>query len=417
MRRAAIAWLAILTLAVPAVGDRVVLKDGRTFEGTVTESEGKVVIEHAYGTISFSASEVASIERGPTAAEQLEMQLALINRTDPEALFELSKWARNNDLPTQAKELLKEVLELDGDHPGARKLLGYVRADGKWLDVPAAMQLAQGKLEAGQCRVLLKELLPALEEVAGEAKQKLLIKDLQANSQLRVGQFAEALKSFELLASKTSPPESLRYAAVAEILKSHADGMYVVTEPYPPVAMLLGPAPPAVEPGPASLAEPAVLASALRDRARAAIRKARAVVEEGRRLETTEPEAAKAKYALAGKDFDLADAVVPNIARSYRVEIARRRIAMITKSMNIEAEKFDTLKAELGKRDMTPAGYRDLLVRMLRALNHVHSDLGAILQITGPFERELVLEVTDATHRLQRVNALRDVLTQELNGK
>ena len=40
-----------------------------------------------------------------------------------------------------------------------------------------------------------------------------------------------------------------------------------------------------------------------------------------------------------------------------------------------------------------------------------------ILQLAGPFERELVLELTDATHRLQRVDALREVLTQELHGK
>lgn len=417
MRRTAIAWLAILALAASAVGDRVVLNDGRTFEGAVTESEGKIVIEHAYGTISFPLSEVAGIERGPTLVERFEMQLALIARNDPEALFELARWAGNNALPNRSKELLGEVLELDGDHASARRLLGYVRADGKWLDVPAGLQLARGKLEAGKYAVLLKELLPALEQIAGDARQKLKIKHIRAHSHLRARQFAKAAKSFELLAGEAPAPDSIRYAAVASILKARPDGMYVLAEPYPPIAMLLGRPAPAVEPGPASLAEPSVLSAALRDHAKAAIKKARAVVGEGKKLELTEPEAAKAKYALAAKTFDLADAIVPNIARFDRVEIARRRIAMITRSMNIEAGKFDTLKAELGKRELTPAAYRDLIVRMLRALNHVRSDLGVILQLVGPFERELVLELTDATHRLQRVDALREVLTQELHGK
>lgn len=416
MSRAAILWLAVLALAASAAGDRVILKDGRTFDGTVTESEGKLVIEHAYGTISFRLSEVASIERGPTAAEQLEMQLALVARNDPEVLFELSLWAKANDLPVQARELLGEVLKLDGDHAGARKLLGYVRADGKWLDVPAALELAEGKLAAGKHQVLLRELLPALSEIVADAKGKLLIGRLRAQGQLRSGRFAEAAKSFELLAGKAAPPESIRYGAIAAILTSHPDGMYVVAEPYPPIAMLLGRPGPAVEPGPASLADPSVLSAALRDRAKAAIKTARAILDEARKLELTEPEAAKAKYALASKSFDQADAMVPRIARSYRVEIARRRIGMITKSMNIEAGKFDALKAELGKRDLTPAAYRELIVRMLRALNHVRSDLGAILELAGPFERELVLEVTDATHRRQRVDALREVLSRELHG-
>lgn len=279
------------------------------------------------------------------------------------------------------------------------------------------MQLAQGKLEAGKYAVLLKELLPALEQIAGDARQKLKIKHIRAHSHLRARQFAKAAKSFELLSGEAPAPDSIRYAAVASILKARPDGMYVLAEPYPPIAMLLGRPAPAVESGPASLAEPSVLSAALRDHAKAAIKKARAVVGEGKKLELTEPEAAKAKYALAAKTFDLADAIVPNIARFDRVEIARRRIAMITRSMNIEAGKFDTLKAELGKRELTPAAYRDLIVRMLRALNHVRSDLGVILQLAGPFERELVLELTDATHRLQRVDALREVLTQELHGK
>ena len=51
---------------------------------------------------------------------------------------------------------------------------------------------------------------------------------------------------------------------------------------------------------------------------------------------------------------------------------------------------------------------------MLRALSHVRSDLNAILELAQPFEREFVLEVTDAKLRLQRVSAMREVLSKEI---
>ncbi len=264
--------------------------------------------------------------------------------------------------------------------------------------------------------MLLTELLPAIEAVATEAKQQRQIKHVEAHALLRSKQFAKAEKAFELLATKSTSADAIRYGAVAEILKTHPDGMYVLSESYPPLAMLLDSPGPVVEAGPASLARPDVLSAALRDHAKAAIKDGRAAMDEAGKLELTEPEAAKSKYALAQKKLDAADAIVPNIARSYRVEIARRRIAMITKGMNVEAGKFDTLKAELGKRDLTPAVYRDRVVRMLRALNRVRSDLEAVLKLAAPFGPELILEITDATHRLQRVDALREILLQELHG-
>jgi hypothetical protein len=416
MKRALLGWLVLSALVLPAGADRVVLKDGRPFEGTAKEAEGKVLVEMTYGTVSFPASEVEKIERMPTASDQLDALLAKTDRADANALYQAAVWARQNDLPRRGDDLLREVLALDGDHAGARRLLGYVKAEGKWLEVPAAIELARGKLEAGKGEELPDDLLAALGEAASDPQQKLQVKDIEANARLRAGQFQQAAKCFEFLAAKATGADAVRYAAIVEILKVHPDGMYLLTEDYPPTAMLLGGAP-AAESGPASLARPAVLAAALRDAAKAHIATARRLMDEGKKLEQTEPEAAKARYTQAGRSFDAADALIPNIARSYRVEVARRLIALITKDMNVEAAKFDALKAELGKRDLSPAAYANLIQRMLRSLNNVRGDLEAILQLAGAFERDLVLEVADANLRLQRVNALRDILSQELHGK
>ncbi|MHC4716809.1 MAG: hypothetical protein ACYS5V_07565 [Planctomycetota bacterium] len=392
------------------------LTSPRTFEGKVTEADGNVLIEMSYGTIRFPATKVESIQRMPTAAEVLEWQLSQIDRTDPDALTQAAEWARENDLSKQADELLVDVLAIDADHARARKLLGYLRADGKWLKVPEAMALATARLEAGRYESLLCDLLPAIAELARDDKQRLALKDLQARGRLRAGQFALAVKVFRTLAAESPPSDAAPYEAIVAILDKHPDGMYVVREAYPATAMLLSANPAPLKPGPASLSRPRVLAAALRDHAKQQVARGRKLMKQAAALENTEPEAAKARYERAGECFDAADAVVPRIARSYRVEIARRRVEAITDGIKVEAEKFDLLKAELGKRNLSPAAFRELLTRMLRALNHIRSDLMAVLRLAEPFERELILEVTDAKGELHKINALRDILSQEMNG-
>ena len=415
-RSAAVLLVCVSMLAAPAAGDRIVLKDGRTFEGRVTESKGKVLIELPYGTLSFPSSDVVSIERGPGPMDLYRARLAVTDRKDPDKLAELARWAKGRGLARQAEELLRQALALDGDHAPARKLLGFVKADGKWLKAGEALKLAEAKLQAGKLDVLFEQLLPALEEVVENARQRLRLKAVRAHALLRARKFAKAAKAFGSLAGKLTGPGAVRCGAIASILKTHPDGMYVLSEPHAPLAMLLGTPEEAGRAGPASLARPEVLAAALRDQAKAAIKAGRGLMGEGKKLELTEPEAAKAKYDQAGKAFDRADALVPKIARSWRVEIARRRIAMITKDMNIWAGRFDVLKEQLAKRDLTPAAYASLIFHMLRALKNVQSDLEAMLALATPFHRELVLEVTDATMRLQRIVALRKVLLQELRA-
>ena len=414
MRRAAPVWLAVVLLPAIALADRVVLKDGRVFEGRASEADGKVLVELNLGTISFPAGEVESIERGPTSGDMLEWQLSQIDRTDPAALFQVAEWARQRDLATQSDDLLREVISLKPEHAQARKLLGFVPADGKWLKVPAALELAESKVNAGKCEGLLNDLLPAIIDLAGSAAERRQARELQARARLRARQFDLAQQAYQQLADTTSVPDSVRYAAAAAVLAEHPDGMYVVTEPYPPTAGLLGGGAEAIKPGPASLADEKVLAAALRERAKSAIKRGRSLMDEGRTLEAGEPDSAKARYATAGKYFDEADAVVPNIARSYRIEIARRRIGIVANEMNVEARKFDELKARIGEG--TPAEYKDLLTRMLRALGQVRGSLETTLQLTNPFQQELVIEYEDAKLQLQRVNALRDLLSEELRG-
>jgi len=332
-------------------------------------------------------------------------------------LIDLAIWAKEKGLRKQCKEVLEEVLELQPDNELARKLLGFVRVDGKWVNFAEALQLAQAKLEAGRYKILLEKLLPALKEAASKDSQVFQIKQIEAYTHLRAGHFVRAAGCFKELSERAKSPESIRYKTIAEILDEHPRGMYVITEPYPPTAMLFGSAGTVVKPGPASLTRGEVLQAALRDRAKRIIGKGRELMKQGKKLESVNSDTAKSKYALAEKLFEKADAIVPNIARSWRVEITRRRIAMITNDINAQAAKFDALKAELGKRDLTPSEYANLVNRMQVSLKRICEDLQLVLKIASSYERELILDVTDAKYRLQRVKALQEILRQEVDGK
>ena len=409
MKQVLAAMLVACAVALSAAGDRVRLKDGRVIEGKVKQADGEVLVELNYGVVSFPASQVESIERMPTPAEVVEWRLTQIERTDPDALFEIAQWAADNDLPRVSDELLREVLELNGDHARARKMLGYVKADGKWITVAQGLELADGKLAAGRYDLLLSALLPALREAVASPADRLRLDVVAARCRLRGKQFPLAAQAYEKLAQAAPLPDSARYAAVADILKTHPDGMYVVTEAAS--VDLAGPGAPAVENGPASLADPPVLASALRDRAKAAIDAARGHMAEGKKLEAREPESAAAQYARAARRLDEADGIVPNIARGFRVEIARRRILMVSSDIKTQAEVFDQLKARLGS--VSPAAYEGHLTRMLRALGHVRGDLEAILEIAAPFPNDLSLEIIDAKAQLERIKAVRGILVRE----
>ncbi len=67
------------------------------------------------------------------AKAELEKKMAAVNKEDAKALFELSMWAEANSLSADSKRLLRQVIKVDKDHAEARKLLGYVQFDGKWV--------------------------------------------------------------------------------------------------------------------------------------------------------------------------------------------------------------------------------------------------------------------------------------------
>lgn len=417
MTRAMLSACLVALFSAAALADKLILTDGRTFTGTVTVEADTVLIKVPYGTLRFPKNQVERIELKDTPEQEFRKKLGETSLEDPEALFALAQWADKNTLGRQASDLYALILKLDPDHAATRRVLGYVHIGRQWLTFAKALEQAQGKLEAGSYAALLDDVLPALKAAAGSRKMHLQVMDLEAHTLLRSRQFAEAARAFAELARKSEGPAVIRNEAIAGILTKSPDGMHVLREASPPTAVLFHNGSPSIQPGPASLANPAVLTEALRDLAKKDIAAGRKHMAEAARLERTDPDAAAAKYAQAERIFDHADALVARISLSHRLEISRRKIAAIRKDVDADARKFDEAMTKLGVRDMSPQAYRQMILRLLHHLDNTRDDLKRILAIAKPYPEQLVLEIKWAELDLTRVQGMRKILQAELDGR
>ena len=416
MARAIVTGCLLVLSASAAEADRLELLDGRKFEGVVTVQGQTVAIEVSYGTLQFPKSDVHRIVFKDTPQEELARKLSQTPATDAAKLFAVGQWVHKAGLKLQAKDILARVIGLEVDHAGAQRLLGFVRIDRQWHPFEKALELARGKLEAGQHQLVLKDVLPALSALELPPEQRLQVGDVTAHAQLRAGKFPAAAAAFEGLSRRAKGPVAQRYGAIGEILRESPRGMYLLTKPYPPGTPLTGSKDARLPAGPASLSRPLVLKAALWKLAKAEIKAGQTLLAEARKDEATDPDSARNKYARASQRFKRADALVPRIAASYHIEIARRRIAAIRGVVDGDAKKFDALEDSLGRQRLPAKTFRETVLRMLHYLDNVRDGLKDVLTVAKPYPRELVMEVKWAQFDLEKIEAKRKVLASELGS-
>jgi len=424
MRRTIAVVCVMAALAGSALADQIELLDGRTFEGLVTIDGDTVTVKMTYGTLQFTQREVARIVYKDTPEEVLAKKLDAASADSAADLFAVAKWALDNALDRQGKELLAKVIALDADHAEARRTLLHARIDGKWYAFDRAIELARGKLEAGRHENLLGKVIPALKALPLSSAQRADVDVIFARTHMCAGRFTDAKAVFSDLADRVGGQRAIQYAAIVQILTEHDDGMYVVSRIYPPRAALVPTKEASLGVGPVSLSRPIALDAALHDMAtRTELDAGKTLLGEARKVEPTDPDAAKTKYALATLRFQRADAIVvgtrtPGISRAWHIEIARRRISGIRKLVDADAKECDKIEQELGRATMSKKEYRAVLLKMMRHLGEARDGLKDILELAKPYPRALVLEVKWAEVDLKKIEGWRKVLTAELdNGK
>ena len=116
------------------LADVIHLKDGRKIEGVIVSKDSKTVtIKTRFGQVEFDMSEVEKIEEKKTEEQLYEEMVKNTNAKDAAQMMKLVQWCYDNQLSSKAKKHLKEIISLDSNHAEARKLLGYVRYEGRWV--------------------------------------------------------------------------------------------------------------------------------------------------------------------------------------------------------------------------------------------------------------------------------------------
>ncbi|MCK6481234.1 MAG: hypothetical protein L6R43_14165 [Planctomycetes bacterium] len=130
--------------AAAARADELVLRNGRTLEGKVTEGADTVTYERSGLTMEIRRDEVKEIRRTPTAREEYARRAAGLaaapapvlgpGEKDPraEGHHRLGLWCAEKGLAREAREQQEKAIALDPDHASARRALGYMSVDGKW---------------------------------------------------------------------------------------------------------------------------------------------------------------------------------------------------------------------------------------------------------------------------------------------
>lgn len=123
----------LLLLAASAAADEVLLNEGGKLVGKAERKGDEVVVTTPHGETRVKASEVKSITPGRTVWDDYADRKKTADEKDPASLVALGDWCREHELGAEAKRHWTKALELDADHADARKRLGFIRYDDRWL--------------------------------------------------------------------------------------------------------------------------------------------------------------------------------------------------------------------------------------------------------------------------------------------
>jgi hypothetical protein len=167
--RLALCFAAIACTPLAARADIFVLANQGEVRGELvnkTESPRRtyVVLLPGGGEITLDKEQVSEVRRETPAQLDYERRRAAAGDTVAEH-WELAEFCRKSQFLSSREQHLKRILELDTDHEGARRGLGYSRIDGVWKTQD------QKQMERGYVKYKGEWKLPQEVELA-EARRK-----------------------------------------------------------------------------------------------------------------------------------------------------------------------------------------------------------------------------------------------------
>ena len=128
-----LAVLAVLSFVASAAADEVLLVGGGTLVGKSERVGDDVVVTTPHGETRVKAADVKSITVGRTVWDDYADKLKATDTKDAAALVVLGDWCREKGLGVEAKQHWTSAVAIDPDQADARKRLGFIRYDDRWL--------------------------------------------------------------------------------------------------------------------------------------------------------------------------------------------------------------------------------------------------------------------------------------------
>jgi len=203
----------LLLFAASAAADVVRLKDGRALEGTVVDEGSRYAVTDRDQKHVVKKTDVDGVESSRGFMDEYGDRLAKLPTDDAEAIFEFGRWLEQNEWPARARRAYEEVLELDPEHRGARRALGYRLFEGAWLS-PDEIQRRNGLVEFEGRWYTPHDLAELKSEIERNAEMKARREQAQKLN-TRVNQLVKGFATFDKKQRETTHGELMRVAEQA----------------------------------------------------------------------------------------------------------------------------------------------------------------------------------------------------------
>lgn len=140
-----------------ARADDIVLKNGGRLEGRASRVGESVVVDTGTGEVRLAADDVATITKGPTRLDLYRERLAATKADDAAAQAALAAFCAEKGLKDLERTHLLAAVALDPDQPEARRRLGHIRYEGRWL-TEDEYRRARGFVKVGDTWLTPEEL-------------------------------------------------------------------------------------------------------------------------------------------------------------------------------------------------------------------------------------------------------------------
>jgi len=312
------------------------MKDGRKLEGKVLAAGEKVRLKMKFGVAVLKRDDILRMDREVDRGQEYREKAAELSDDDADGHYELGLWCKANGLRDEARREFVAAVAADAEHANARAELGFTRRGSKWVKETQLLRSAQALHKLGNLAMCIKILTPLSNSRDEENVKKpasLFLAEVY-DGQREWADAAALYQSVEKM--DLSDEERTVVQARREVLAAHPDGMYVVSAETA-ARMQPGEAAPA---GMRSLSDSKVMQAALIDKAQMHLDAGKTAYERARRVDVVSPEEALELYDKAEVIFDQANCLSPDIARSFKIEIARKRIASQGRKAEMVLAKF-----------------------------------------------------------------------------